>query len=190
MNIEHIEIEHNKKITVMFSLLLFIIIAGLAVCGALVVINFVVFLNKIGMGMTIILIVVLSLCTILFCVLLLNQVVKLHRKIIFIADENGICDYSRCIVLQPIAYSEIRSIEYKAFLDNDIEASELRHLKITLKDKRTYMRKLNLLQKLSFFFSFNHIELHLFCGKVKVKKLVNKLQHNLEIYNQTTNMKK
>lgn len=109
---------------------------------------------------------------------------KLHRKIIFIADENGICDYSRHIVLPPITYSEIKAIEYKEFLAADVEASELRHLKIVLKDKRSYMRKLNLLQKISFFLGLNHIEIHLFCGKTKLKDLAIKLKQNLEIYNQ------
>lgn len=191
MNIEHVEIEHNKKITVIFSLLLLFVIAALSVCVALTGVNFVGLSNKIGMGATIIIIAVLSLCIILFCIFFINQVVKLRRNIIFIADENGICDYSRHIALKPIAYSEIADIKYKEFLDVDsdvdVEASELRHLKIILKDKRSYMRKLNLLQKVSLFFEFAPIELHLFCGKIKVKKLAAQLKQNLTIYNQKRN---
>ncbi len=124
MNTERIEIIHNKKVTVIFSILSLLVIAGLGTCITLICVNFAGFLDKIGMGMTVIIIVVLSLCTLLFCILFINQVAKLRRNIIFVADENGICDYSRHIALKPIAYSEIRSIEYKEFMDTDNEASE------------------------------------------------------------------
>ncbi len=184
MNTERIEIIHNKKVTVIFSILSLLVIAGLGTCITLICVNFAGFLDEIGMGMTVIIIVVLSLCTLLFCILFINQVAKLRRNIIFVADENGICDYSRHIALKPIAYSEIRSIEYKEFMDTDNEASEFRHLKIVLKDKHGYMRKLNLMQKISLFFEFSPIELHLFCGKATIKELAEKLKQNLENYNQ------
>ncbi len=184
MNIERIEVMHNKKVTVILSILLLLAIAGFCTCIALTGVNFAGLLDEIGMGMTVIIIVVLSLCTLLFCIFFINQLAKLRRNVIFIADENGICDYSRHIVLKPIAYSEIASIEYKEFIDVDNEASELRHLKIVLKDKHGYMRKLNLIQKISLFFEYAPIELHLFCGKAKIKDLAEKLKQNLENYNQ------
>ena len=184
MNIERIEIMHNKKVTVIFSLLLFVAMAGLCACIALIGVNFSGFSDSIGMGFTVAVMVLLSLCVLVFCLLFINQVVKLRHKIIFIADDNGICDFSRHIVLPPIAYDEIKAIEYKEFLAADVEASELRHLKIVLKDKRSYMRKLNVLQKISFFLGLNHIELHLFCGKSKLKDVAVKLKQNLDIYNQ------
>ncbi len=184
MNIERIEIMHNKKVTVIFSILALLAIAGFGSCIALIGVNFAGLLVEIGMSMTVIIIVVLSLCALMFCILFINQVAKLRRNIIFIANENGICDYSRCIALKPIAYSEIGSIEYKEFIDKDNEASELRHLKIVLKDKHGYMRKLNLMQKISLFFEYSPIELHLFCGKAKIIDLAEKLKQNLENYNQ------
>ncbi len=184
MNIERIEVVHNKKVTVLFSILLLLAIAGFGACIALTGINFAGLVDQIGMGMTVIITVVLSLCTLAFGILFINQVAKLRRNIIFIADENGICDYSRHIALKPIAYGEIARIEYKEFMDTDNEASELRHLKIVLKDKRGYMRKLNFMQKISLFFEYAPIELHLFCGKAKLKDLAKKLKQNLEKYNQ------
>ena len=184
MNIEHIEIEHNKKITALFCLLIFIATVGLCAVIALVCVNFSKLSDSIGMGLTICMTILLSLCVLGLFILLINQVAKFRYNIIFIADENGICDYSRHVVLKRIAYSEIKSIEYKEFLSADVEASELRHLKIVLKDNRRYIRKLNFLQKISFFLGLNHIELHLFCGKIKLKDLAIKLKQNLEIYNQ------
>lgn len=187
MEIENIKIEHNKKITAVFSSLLFIVMTGICACIALIGVNFSGFSDNIGIVLTIVITVLLSLCAILFCLMFISQVAKLRRKIIFVADENGICDYSRHVVLPPIAYSEIKAIDYKEFLAADVEASELRHLRINLKDKRDYMRKLNFLQKISFFLGLNHIELHIFCGKCKLKDIALKLKQNLEIYNQANN---
>lgn len=187
MNIERIEIGHNKKITAIFSLLLLIAITGVCACIVLVDVNFSRLSDNIGMGLTVGVTVLLSLCILVLSIMFINQVAKFRYKIIFFADENGICDYSRYIVLKPIAYSEIKSIEYKEFLAADVEASELRHLKIVLKDKRRYIRKLNLWQKISFLLGLNHIELHLFCGKTKLKDLAIKLKQNLEIYNRINN---
>ncbi len=183
MNIERIEIEHDKKVTVIFSLLYFIAIAGLGTCIALIGVNFAAFADSIGMGITIAMTVLSSVCVLAFFILFINQVAKLRRKFIFTADENGICDYSRHIVLKPIAYSEIRSIEYKEFWSDD--ATVFRHLKINLKDKCNYIKRLNFFQKISFFAGSQRIELTLFCGKTKLKPLAEKLKQNLEIYNQT-----
>ena len=107
MNIEHIEIAHNKKITAVFSLLLLLTMAGLGACIALIGVNFADISESIGLGLTIAVAVLLSLCIVVLLMLFTNQVTKFRRKIIFVADENGICDYSRHIVLPPVAYSEI-----------------------------------------------------------------------------------
>ena len=57
---------------------------------------------------------------------------------IFIADEFGICDYSRHIVLKLIAYNEIKSIEFKGFYSDDV--SDFRHLQINLKNVAEKLR--------------------------------------------------
>lgn len=181
MKIERIELEHNKKITALFCLLLLIALAGIGACIALLGVNFEGIFEQIGRAMTAAAIVLLSLCAAVLCVLTVNQAVKLRRNMIFVTDENGICDYSRHIVLKPIEYGEIRSIEYKEFLSDD--ESDFRHLKINLKSNREYMKKLDVLQKISFVLGFCHIELHLFCAKTKVKSLAEKLKTNLEAYN-------
>ena len=68
-----------------------------------------------------------------------------------------------------------------------IQNYNTKHIKIVLKNTRDYVRKLNALQKISFFLSLRCIELHLFCSKVKVKDVAEKLKRNLAIYKQTNN---
>lgn len=182
MNIEHIEIEHNKAITIVLALLILLFTAGLVACVALIGVNFNDFSNEIGRGLVITITILLSLCILECCILFIGQISKIHRKIIFIADENGIYDYTRHIVLKPIYYSEILSIEYKEYLSDDV--SDIRHLKINLKNEIAYMKRLNLLQKISYLLRLRHIELHMFCAKTKIKDLAIKLKQNLEIYNQ------
>lgn len=184
MNIERIEVEHNKKITALFSVLKFIFAAILAVCIALICINMTFFTEKIGFALTVAAIVLLSLSLLTVIFLFVNQVIKLKRKIIFIADENGITDYSRHLVLAPIGWNEIKCIEYKGFFSDDL--SDLRHLKICLKDGRAYAEKLNFIQKLSYYVYFKELELHLYSGKIKIKELAEKLEKNLEEFNNTS----
>lgn len=185
MEIERIEIWHKKAITVLISLCDLIVIAGLCACVALIGVKFAEVSKSLGLGLTIAMFVLLSICIIVFCILFINQIVKLRRKVIFVADESGIYDYSRHIVLAPIAYGEIESIEYKEFLSDD--ASDLRHLRINLKDNKEYMKKLNILQKISFLLGLMHLELHLFSADVKITAIADKLKHNLEIYNDMHN---
>lgn len=166
----------------MFCILYLIAIIGLSFCFYLLATNINNIADILGRGAMIFIITVLSLCILLLLIFLISQICKIRRKIIFIADDNGIYDYSRLIVLKPIGYNEIKSIEYKEFLSDD--TSDLRHLKINLKSKKEYIKRLNILQKISLFVMLGHIELHLFCGKTKLKDLAIKLKHNLEIYNQ------
>lgn len=183
MDFERVELKHDKKVTAIFCILYFIAVAGLGACIALIGVNFNAVIQSVNFGLTIAIIVLLSVCILILLFFLVNQAAKLRRDVIFIADENGIYDYSRHVVLKPIAYADVQSIEYKEVLSDDI--SDFRHLKINLKDKRAYMKKLNLLQKISFLLEFRHVELHLFSAKVKVKELTEKLNHNLEVYNQS-----
>lgn len=186
MNIERIEIEHNKKVTVIISVVNFIAIIALCGCISLFWIN----KNEITASdhseLLIAAAALLSLCVLWLIVLLVNQICKLKRKIIFTADENGIIDHSRYIALAPIAWNEIKSIEYKEFLSDD--ASDFRHLKINLKDSKSYVKKLNFLQKFSFYLGMKHIEIHLFCGKTKVKEIAEKLKNNLGAFNRVANI--
>lgn len=82
--------------------------------------------------------------------------------------------------MAPIAWSEVKRISYKEFLSDDI--SDLRHLKIELRDPNGYFKKLNILQKLSYLLALKHIEIHLFCGKAKIKELAEKLVKNHRIF--------
>lgn len=180
MEMERIEVEHNKAVTAVFSLLNLIAIAALSGCIALLWVNNVEISGSVGQWIVIVATVLLSICTLWLVVLLICQIKKLGRKVIFIADENGICDYSRHIVLAPIAWNEIKRISYKEFLSDDI--SDLRHLKIELNDPNGYLKKLNILQKLSYLLALKHIEIHLFCGKAKIKEIAEKLVKNHRIF--------
>lgn len=182
---ERIEIKHNKKVTALFCALYLLGVIGLGACIAAVTFSYSSVTAALGVGLAITLLVLLSLCALTFMFLTACQIAKLRRDIIFIADERGITDYSRHIVLKPILYSEIKSIEYKGFMETDVEVSDLRHLKIVLKNSREYMRKNNVLQKISFVLGFCHIELHLFGGKCALPELAEKLRQNLNEFNST-----
>lgn len=180
-NIKHLEIAHNKKVTVFFSLLCFIVIVAFILLISLILINKSNIAKEIGLSLLILSLVFLSLCTLWFIIIFINQVYKLKRKVIFKVDEEGIYDYSRYIVLAPITWDEIKSIEYKGVLSDDV--SDFSHLKIILKNSHEYSKKLNLLQKISYRLRLNHIEIHLFCGKAKKKEIITILKNNLEIFN-------
>ena len=185
MNIERIEVENNKKFTALLAVLDFTAVAVFSACIALIVLNFSALSEDIGFGITAATPVLLSLCAIYFSALFVSRIIKLRRNIIFKADENGICDYSRLIALAPVSYGEIASVEYKGFLSDGV--SGLRHLKINLKDNCGYEKKLNFLQKCAFYLGFKQIELHLFCGKAKLKEIAEILKRNLAEYGKQVN---